>query len=389
MTNKPKRKKPDKYAPDSDFVRNLEHDIVAFIEAGVEQPDTDKRFNELALRLFEYQYNMNPPYQKYCDKRGMTPGDISSWEKIPAVPTDAFKEVDLCTFPSDDTVKIIESSGTKDQTRRSKVHMNDMGVRLVDLSYKSSIEGFFYPSGERDLHALVMGPPLHLLPSNSSGAYGMKKVIEGYCAGEPEYFVGREGLDFERLAASCREAEERGQPVMIVGITFAFAHFFEFCKAKGLSFNLPQGSRIIHGGGFKGKSKELGKDEFAALTQEMTGIPPEYNLNNYALTEVQAVFADNVLRNHVKGIEEKRYKVNPAWTRTIAVNPETLEPLPKGKQGLLRHYCLANINTVVAVQTDDVGYEMERGFEIIGRAEGAESRGCSIAVDELLNAQTK
>jgi len=131
-------KKTNKYAIDSDFVRDLERDITAFIKGGVDQPGTDERFNELALRLFEYQYNENTPYRKYCQKRGVAPGDIRSWTEILAVPTDAFKEVDLCTFPPEQAVRILESSGTRDQTRRSKVHMDEMGVRLLDLSYLES-----------------------------------------------------------------------------------------------------------------------------------------------------------------------------------------------------------------------------------------------------------
>jgi len=56
---------------------------------------------------------------------------------------------------------------------------------------------------------------------------------------------------------------------------------------------------------------------------------------------------------------------------------------------LLRHYKLANRVTVVAIQTDDVGYELKGGFEIIGRAKGAEARGCSLAVEEMLQASSQ
>lgn len=380
-------KKTNKYAIDSGFVRDLERDITAFIKGGVDQPGTDERFNELALRLFEYQYNENTPYRKYCQKRGVAPGDIRSWTEILAVPTDAFKEVDLCTFPPEQAVRILESSGTRDQTRRSKVHMDEMGVRLLDLSYLESIEGFFYPSGEKNLHALLLAPPLDKLPATATATYGIGKVIEGHHIGELEYFVGPEGLDFQGLAARLKQAEEDGEPVIIVGTTFAYVHFFDYCREKGISFNLPSGSRFIDGAGYKGKSRELTREEFVKLAQEVTGVPPEYMLNNYGMTEVQAVFPDNVLRNLVKGLKEPRYKVNPAWTRTLVVDPDTLEPLPKGETGLLRHYSLGNINTVQAVQTDDLGYEIGKGFECVGRAAGAESRGCSVAYDELISAQ--
>ena len=73
--------------------------------------------------------------------------------------------------------------------------------------------------------------------------------------------------------------------------------------------------------------------------------------------------------------------------RTQVVDAETLEPLPFGQLGTLRHFDLANLDSVLAVQTDDLGVAVEQGFEILGRAAGAELRGCSIAMDEWLTAQ--
>jgi len=66
---------------------------------------------------------------------------------------------------------------------------------------------------------------------------------------------------------------------------------------------------------------------------------------------------------------------------------ETLEPLPDGAVGVLRHFDLANLDSVLAVQTDDLGIAGGGGFEILGRAAGAELRGCSIAMDQWLSAQ--
>jgi hypothetical protein len=67
------------------------------------------------------------------------------------------------------------------------------------------------------------------------------------------------------------------------------------------------------------------------------------------------------------------------------VHPETLAPLPEGEVGLLRHFDLANLHTVAAVQTDDLGVRRGDGFEVLGRAAGAEPRGCSLAAEELVS----
>jgi hypothetical protein len=382
-----KTKKLDKYAPDSDFVRNLEQDITAYIKAGADQPGTEEKFNELALRLFEYQYNMNMPYQRYCQKRNVAPGDIDSWTEIPVVPTDAFKEVTLCTFPPDEAVRVIESSGTKNQNRRSRVHLDEMGVRLIDLSYTGSIEEFYYPDGEKNLHALLLVPSPDIIPSDSSIVYGAMKVIEGHHVGEPEYFINRQGFDFEGLSARFKKAEETGEPVIIIGASFVYVHFFDYCQSKGLSHKLPAGSRFVDGAGYKGKSREVTKEDLLKTAEQVMGIPPEYNINCYGMTEVQAIFPDNALCNHVKGVDEPREHRPPAWARLDVVDADTFESLPKGETGLIRLCSLANINTVFAVQSDDLGCKVERGIECVGRATDAESRGCSIAYDELISAQ--
>ena len=73
----------------------------------------------------------------------------------------------------------------------------------------------------------------------------------------------------------------------------------------------------------------------------------------------------------------KRAKVGPPWTRTLVVDPATLEPAARGERGILRHVDLANFESIAAVQTLDIGIEQGRGFEVLGRASGAEARGCS------------
>src|SRR5439155_12772644 len=82
-----------------------------------------------------------------------------------------------------------------------------------------------------------------------------------------------------------------------------------------------------------------------------------------------------------------RRKVPPPWTRVRVMDPETLAPVPEGTAGLLCHFDLANLYSVAAVQTDDLGVWIEDGFEVLGRAAGAEPRGCSLAVEEFLEAQ--
>ncbi len=84
---------------------------------------------------------------------------------------------------------------------------------------------------------------------------------------------------------------------------------------------------------------------------------------------------------------EWRHKVVPPWVRTRVVDAETLDPVSDGSIGLLLHLDLANLDSVMAILTEDLGVAGQGGFEILGRAAGAELRGCSMAMDQWLTAQ--
>jgi hypothetical protein len=140
-------------------------------------------------------------------------------------------------------------------------------------------------------------------------------------------------------------------------------------------------------GGFKGRSREVGHDELRATYLDLLGIPPTHCVNEYGMTELCSQFYDASLRDAVirRRLGPDR-KIAPPWVRTTVVDPETLAPLPDGETGLLRHTDLANIGSVIAIQTEDVGVIVDGGFRVLGRAAGAQPRGCSIAMDVMLEA---
>jgi hypothetical protein len=95
------------------------------------------------------------------------------------------------------------------------------------------------------------------------------------------------------------------------------------------------------------------------------------------MTELLSQFYEDAYRTRWSGGLDARAKTGPQWTRTLVVDPATFAPLPRGERGILRHVDLANMESIAAVQTLDIGVEKGRGFEILGRASGAETRGCS------------
>ena len=102
------------------------------------------------------------------------------------------------------------------------------------------------------------------------------------------------------------------------------------------------------------------------------------------MTEMGTQYYDNKLKNHINNLKSERHKVIPPWSRVLVINPETLEEVNNGEIGILRHVDLTNRGSVIAIQTEDIGYKIGDGFEIVGRSSPIESRGCSISIDEML-----
>lgn len=123
--------------------------------------------------------------------------------------------------------------------------------------------------------------------------------------------------------------------------------------------------------------------QFFELAARVLKVNSHQLVNALGLCEVNAVYLDDV-RASPGSSWHARHKTAPPWTRVTIVDPETLQPVPPGQTGLIRHHCLANVSTVLAIQTDDLGVWRGDGFEILGRAQGAASKGCSISVDDLL-----
>src|SRR5699024_9147963 len=143
---------------------------------------------------------------------------------------------------------------------------------------------------------------------------------------------------------------------------------------------LPTGSKILDTGGFKNQSEELELDTFYEKLTYYLGVDRKNCINMFGMTELSTQFYDD--GNEVV----PSLKTGPAWIRTRVVNPLTGEDMPDGEVGVLVHYDLANYNSVAAILTEDLGVKKDDGFLFLGRATGAEAKGCSLVLDEFIQA---
>lgn len=211
---------------------------------------------------------------------------------------------------------------------------------------------------------------------DSSLSYMMETVREAYGTVESRYYIERGRLQGERLAYDLAECRE---PISLLGTSSSFVHFIDFHEERSFPLVLPEGSRLMDTGGFKGKSREVSREWIYAMAEQRWGIPPENCVNEYGMSEMTSQFYDRIV-----GREAMRAFSPPPQVRTRILSPETLQPVAKGEIGLLAHIDLANIDSVAAILTEDIGREVEGGFLLIGRATGAAAKGCSLTLDDLL-----
>jgi acyl-protein synthetase LuxE len=366
--------------PTENFLR-----LAAELRALFESPDGhlgDAEFDALALRIFAFQFGANPAYAAYCRGRGVTPESVGDWRDIPAVPTSAFKAMPIFCGDPETAQAVFRTSGTSQGDDLRGTHY------VADLSlYESAAVANFarhlVPDGVRPaLVALVSDPEL---AADSSLSHMAAMVGRSLCSSTAFCVHPAHGVDFDRVDAALVAAVTEGRPVLLFGTAFAFVQWTDEAMASGARYPLPRGSRIMETGGFKGRSREVGRDQLYQTLAMVTGISHGRVVNEYGMTEMLSQFYEPVLIEWTS-LLEGRYHVGPGWVRTRVLDPVDLSEVPEGEAGLLAHFDLANLGSVCSILTEDRGIQVDGGFRLLGRSSGAEPRGCSLTLEEFVRA---
>jgi len=340
----------------------------------------DERFDTLARELFAYQFEHCAPYRRFCEGREATPPRIDRWQEIPTVPTGAFKELALRCFPREHTVHTFRTSGTATRTR-GEIQLDTLA--LYEASLLPTFCRFLLPDlsvHHPEAHILVLAPsPAEVRDSSLSHMFGV--AIREVGSQESSFFVERDELQVEPLLRALHAAADRGGPLLLCGTSFAFVHLLDALEERGRALELPDETRIVETGGFKGRSRSVPRPELYATLEARLGVPVERIVNQYGMTELGSQFYDTVLTLP----ESARRKLGPPWVRVRLVDPATGSDVADGEVGAVLVYDLANTGSVMALRTADLARRVEDGFEVLGREPGAEERGCAIAADELLS----
>lgn len=351
--------------------RRLDAKIRAYILHRADRSLKKDRFGSLALEVFRHQYAHNRTYRRYCHALGVTPADVGTWRRIPALPVAAFKETVVRSYPGKDVRLRFRTSGTTSGGERRGTHELD-----TDRLYRTSLWRSFHRhvlSGRAVLDPVLLVPLPTVRPDSSLS----------YMAGEVARRMGRKVRSYVRAdhrldeRALTADLLRRKRPVLIFATAFSLKIYLDELTRRGIRLRLPRGSRLMETGGFKGRVAAVSRRALYRSCRERLGLHPRACYAEYGMTELSS-------QAYAAG-QSRRFKL-PPWMRVVAADPASGRLLREGQRGALRFYDLANRPSVLAVQTEDMGRVYRDGFVLSGRMSGAQMRGCSLSYERYLQA---
>ncbi len=341
--------------------RELETRILAALREDLREAE----FGALALEAHAFQKRWNTPYANFCATRPVA----THWREIPAVPQSAFKTARLSVAPPGLIARTFRTSGT---TGEGCGEHHFIDTRLYDAALLAGWDRL----GRRRAGAVILLAPQSADAPHSSLSQ-MFSTLARERFGELVFPVvnGRGVLDVGRLRAAMQASFSAHRPVALLGTALAFLHLSEELGAA--CFNRRRGTFALETGGYKGSGREVPKAELYQRIGGLFDLKPADILNEYGMTELSS-------QCYTRGLGQPHE--GPPWLRAVVIDPETGGEAAVGETGVLRIFDLANLGSVLAVETQDLAVRRERGFELLGRDPAALPRGCSRAADERMRA---
>lgn len=309
-------------------------------------------FDELALHVFRYQYERNPVYQSFCSRLNKSPDNVNRITDIPFLPVELFKTHRIATGAFTNAL-VFESSGTTGSVP-SRHYLPDQSLYLE--SFTRCFRIFFGAPSDWVMLALL---PSYLDRSGSSLVYMVDQLMEQSGRSENGFYLTDHGSLYRRLL----ETEANGTRALLWGVSFALLDLADYRKLK-LRHTL-----IVETGGMKGRRREIIREELHERLKDAFGV--DQICSEYGMTEM---LSQAYALQH--GVFE-----SPPWLRIIA--RELNDPLDAGvKSGAANIIDLANLDSCSFLATADlVRIHSDHRFEVLGRADNEDIRGCNLMID--------
>ena len=312
----------------------------------------DVLFEQLALELFRYHAKKNETYRSFIGHLGVKPESVLSLKQIPFLPISLFKRNTIGVFNAPPEA-IFLSSGTTGM-ERSQHH-----VASLSLYDESLFTAFDQTFGNVQGYCILALLPSYLERSNSSLVYMTQKLMKK--SGHPDsgFYLDR----LTSLSKVLKKNSEKGLKTLLLGVTFAL---LELAEKHPQPLN---NCIVMETGGMKGKRKEMPREEVHSELKAAFG-----------LTAVASEYGMTELLSQAYSLGDGIFKT-PPWMRVYA--RETTDPLSVAERGkgALNVIDLANIHSCPFIATQDlVNIHQDHSFEILGRMDDSEVRGCNLMV---------
>jgi len=314
---------------------------------------TETEFNEIAIDIFRYQATNNPVYKQYIDILKVDQSQIKSYREIPFLPIQFFKSQDIITDGKSPEITFSSSGTTGMITSQHLV----ADVNLYIESFRKAFELFY---GNVEDMAIVALLPSYLERSGSSLIYMVDDLIKRSNNSESGYFL----YNHQDLLNTLVSLRDKGKKTILFGVTYALLDFLE-------NFNIDFPELIVmETGGMKGKRKEMIREELHKIL--CAGFHVKSIHSEYGMTELLS-------QGYSKG---NGLFHTPPWMKILIRDTnDPLSLLDNKKTGAINVIDLANYYSCSFIATQDLGkFHQDGSFEILGRFDNSDIRGCNLLV---------
>ncbi len=308
-------------------------------------------FDKIAMEVFRFQAINNPVYHKFIELIGICIDDVKEISAIPFLPIQFFKDYQILI--GNDYEGIFKSSGTTGM-QRSQHYVKDLKI------YRDSfIKGFEHFFGQITDYSILALLPSYVSQGDSSLVYMVQHLIELSQNKYSGFYLN----DDEKLAKTLQEIDKTGQKILLIGVSYALLDL-----AEKYNFRL-KNTIVMETGGMKGRRKEMLREELHQILQKSFGVKNIHS--EYGMTELLS-------QSYSKG---DGIFLSPPWQKILIRDTEDpFTYLENGKTGGVNVIDLANIYSCSFIATQDLGKKHENTFEILGRFDHSDVRGCNLLV---------
>ena len=350
-----------------------------FIYEHVSHGEASETFDAIAVDIAKHQHASRTGIERLFESRNVDVQVIEHAAQIPAIPTDVFKLRRVACHPPDLDKVVFLTSGTTVGARGAHALRDAETYRMGARAWAARM---LHPDAE-SLHWVVLAPPYSENPVSSLG-FMLDDLVN--VTGRSVTWAVQDGkLDTDRIGMAVDAAMATGKPIMVAGASFAFVHLLD--ALGGRCFSLGPRGRAMQTGGFKGKSRSVDGDALRGEIAFALGIDENRIVSEYGMTELGSQAYEGRLRKALGSDGPEDAFVAPPWMRVVAVREDSFEQVGEGQVGIARIEDLANVDSAVVIQTADRIRKCDGGFSLLGRSQNTTPRGCSIGIDEILQAR--